>query len=152
MRKPLPASRGVEHRHCIAREVDEQLLGRPMRLSHGRRDRRAPSSIEVAEPAVAIALGMLCSIFLPQQQQRYAGPLQLSVHMGPVGQRPCRLLIERRRREQPALELDVVHPFRDRPGDANHGSPPQILTDRRSADANSDGDLPFAHAKGVAQS
>jgi hypothetical protein len=51
------------------------------------------------------------------------------------------------RREQPALEPPVVHPFRHRPGNADHGSPPQILADRRSADADGDGDMPFTHAK-----
>jgi len=95
---------------------------------------------------------MFGAIFLPQQEQRHAAPLQLPVHCCPDGQRPCRLLFERRRREQPALELAVVHPFRHRPGDADHGSPPQILANRRSADADGDRNLPFAHAKGVPQS
>ena len=95
---------------------------------------------------------MLRAIFLPQQEQRHAAPFQLPVHYRPVGQRPRRLLLECRRREQPALELAVVHPFRHRPGDADHGSPPQILANRRSADAEGDGDLPLAHAKGMPQS
>jgi hypothetical protein len=74
----------VEHRHRVAGEVDEQLLGRPVRLAHGRRDRLAPFPVEIAEAAVAIAVGMLGSIFLPQQQQRHAAPLQLPVHVDPI--------------------------------------------------------------------
>ena len=58
---------------------------------------------------------MFGAIFLPQQEQRHAAPLQFPVHCCLVGQRPCRLLPECRRREQPPLDLAVVHPFRHRP-------------------------------------
>ena len=93
-----------------------------MRLPHGWRDRIAPYPIQIAEPAVSIGVGLFGSILLPQQEQRHTASLQLPVHNRPVRQRPCRLLLERWRREQPALELGVVHPFRHRPGDADDGS------------------------------
>ena len=35
MGAPLYSKRGVEYRHRVASEVDEQLLGGPMRLPHG---------------------------------------------------------------------------------------------------------------------
>jgi hypothetical protein len=90
--------------------------------------------IAIAKSAVTVAAGVLSTILPPQQQQRHAAALQFPVHLHPIGQRPCRLIVERRRREQPALELTVVRPFRHRPGDADDGSPPQILANRRPAD------------------
>ena len=56
---PLLAGRGVEHRHRVAGIVDEQLLAGSMRLAHRRRDGLAPFPIEVAEAAVAVAVGVL---------------------------------------------------------------------------------------------
>ena len=61
----------VEHRHGIAGKVQEQLLAGRVGLPHGRRDAVAPFDVEIAEPAVAVAVGMMAAIFLPQQRQRY---------------------------------------------------------------------------------
>jgi hypothetical protein len=47
---------GIFGHSRVASEVDEQLLGGPMRLPHGRRDGFAPIAVEVAEPAVAVAV------------------------------------------------------------------------------------------------
>ena len=105
------SGRGVEHRHRIAGKIDEQLLGGPMYLAHGRRDRAPPSPIKIAEkPAVAIAVGVLGPVFLPQQQQRHGASLQLRVDvgMGVAGW----LLVESRRREQPPLKLGVGEALR----------------------------------------
>ena len=65
-----------------------------MRLPHGGRDGLAPIAVKVAEPAVAVAVGVLGSVFLPQQQQRHGAPLQFFMDVGPIGQRPYRLLVE----------------------------------------------------------
>jgi hypothetical protein len=64
----LSARDGIEHRDGIAGPIDEQLLARHMRLAHRRRDALAPLDIEVAEPAVAIAVRMLRPVFLPEQE------------------------------------------------------------------------------------
>ena len=53
---PLHAGRGVEHRHRVARPVDEQLLAGSMRLPHRRRDGLPPIPIEIAEAAIAVAV------------------------------------------------------------------------------------------------
>jgi hypothetical protein len=66
MGAPLYADRGVEHRHRVASKVDEQLLAGRVRLPHGRRDGFAPIAVEVAEPTVAVAIGVLGPVFLPQ--------------------------------------------------------------------------------------
>jgi hypothetical protein len=52
-------SQPVDHRHRVAGEVDEQLLAGHVGLPHRRRDALAPLAIELAEPAVALAVGML---------------------------------------------------------------------------------------------
>ena len=66
MGAPLYADRGVEHRHRVASKVDEQLLAGRVRLPHGRRDGFAPIAVQVAEPTVAVAIGVLGPVFLPQ--------------------------------------------------------------------------------------
>ena len=95
---------------------------------------------------------MLGPVLLPQQQQRHGAPFQLLVDLGPIGQRPCRRLVECRWREEPPLQLGIVQSLRHRPGDADDGGTPQIFADCRSAHPNRDGDLPLANAKGVPQS
>jgi DNA-binding NarL/FixJ family response regulator len=77
----------VEHRHSIAGEVYEQLLAGRVGLPHGRRDPVAPFDVEVAEPAVAVAVGMMAAVFLPQQRQRYAAAAQLGMDMPPIRKR-----------------------------------------------------------------
>jgi hypothetical protein len=72
--------------------------------------------------------------------------------MGPIGQRPCRLLVKRRRREQAPFQLGIIQSVGRRPGDADDGGAPQILANCRPAQPGRDGDLPLAHAKGVPQS
>ena len=152
MSTPFRSRRGIEDRHRVASEVDKQLLGRPVRLPHCGRDGLAPKPVEVAESAVAVAVGVLGPVLLPQQQQRHGAPFQLLVDVGPIGQRPCRRLVERRWREEPPLELGIVQSLRHRPRDADDGGAPQIFADCRSAHPNRDGDLPLANAKGVPQS
>ena len=63
----------------MAAEVYEQHLAGPVRLPHGRRDPVAPFDVEIAEPAVAVAVGMMAATFLPQQCQRHAAAAQLGV-------------------------------------------------------------------------
>ena len=105
-----------------------------MGLAHGRRHAAAPFAVEVAELAVAVAVGMLAAIVLPQQRQGQAAAAQLGMDMGPVRQRlrPWRLIA--RRREQLALQRRIVELVRDRPSDADHRRAPDVLPDRRAAD------------------
>jgi len=123
-----------------------------MRLSHGRQDGAPPGPIEIAKSTVAVTIAVRAPVFLPQQQQGHAAPLEFPVHLAPVRKRLGRRFLKRRWREQPPLQLAVVHALRHRPGDANDSGPPQILADRRTAYPNRHRDLPLAHPKGVAQS
>ena len=95
----------VEHRQGIAGEVHEQLLPGRMGLPHGRRDAVAPFDVEVAEPAVAVAVGMMAPVFLPQQRQRHAAAAQLGMDMPPFRQRLRSRRVVSRGREQLARKL-----------------------------------------------
>jgi hypothetical protein len=85
-----------------------------MRLPHRRRDGLQPRTVKVARAAIAVAVDVLDPVPLPQQQQRHALPLQLLVHLVPIGLCPGRCGLKRRRREQAPIKLGVVHPFRHR--------------------------------------
>src|SRR5579872_5337145 len=58
--------------------------------------------------------------------QRHGAPLQFLVDMGPSGQRPGWLLIERRQREQPPFQLGIVHSLGHWPGEARRRYSPTV--------------------------
>ena len=147
----LLAGRRIDHRHRVAGEVDEQLFGWSVRLAHRCRDRPLPRTVEIAEPAVAIALGLLATILLPHQLQRHAAPLQLLVDAAPVRRRSCRRCAGLRR-EQAPLQLGVVDPIGDRPADAGHACATQAVGHCRASHADRLRDLAFAHPVGMLQS
>jgi hypothetical protein len=68
-----------------------------------------------------------------------------------LGSDRARLLVERRRREQPPLQLGIAQSVGCRPRDADDGGAPQILANCRPAQPGRNGDLPLAHVKGVPQ-
>ncbi len=55
----------VDYGHALARPVDKQLLAGLVRLAHGNIDLTAPPVIQVAEPAVLVAVGMLPLVLRP---------------------------------------------------------------------------------------
>ena len=69
----------IKHRNGVAGKIHEQLLTGRMRLAHGRRDPATPFAVEIAEPAIAIAVDLAAAILLPQQRQRHAAPAQLGM-------------------------------------------------------------------------
>ena len=141
----------VEHRHGIAGKIHEQLLAGRVGLPHGRRDAVAPFDVEIAEPAVAVAVGMQAPVLLPQQRQRHAAAAQLRMDMPPLRQRLRSRRVVARRREQLALQRRVVEPLRYRPGDADHGGAADVFADRGAADPDRTGDHPLARPAGVPQ-
>ena len=143
------AGGAVDHRHGVAGEVDEQLLAGNVRLAHGGGDGSAPSDVEAAEPTVTVAVRMLGPVLLPEQHQGHAAPPKLGMDKGPVRLWAGRRRVEPGRREQTLLEVAVVQPGRDRPGDPDHGRPAQILGHRASADPDRLGDQPIAGPAGM---
>jgi hypothetical protein len=146
---PHLAGRRVDHRQGLPGEIDEQLVAGQVGLAHGQRHPAAPGGVEVAEPAVAIALGLFGPVFLPKQQQGHSGSTKLRMDPRPVGRRPQCLRQRKGWAEQPRLQLSIVQPGRYRPADADHRRPAEILGDRVAADPDRGGDLPLALATGV---
>ena len=68
----------------LARIVDERLFPGDMVLAHHRRQPPFESTKQIAEAAVAVALGMGLSVFLPEDRHRDARTLQLARQGRPV--------------------------------------------------------------------
>ena len=79
--------------------------------------RQGTGAAELA--AVAVSFRIAAAVFLPEQQQCHAAPLQLLVHPHPIN----RATLNRgcpRPRKQPPLKRRVIEVLRHRPGDPNH--------------------------------
>ena len=122
-----------------------------MGLAHRRADAAPPRDIQIAEPAVAIAVGLFGPVFLPQQEQRHATAAQLGMDMGPVRHGPGGRLVEPGGGEQPPLQLGVVDLGRHRPGDPDHRRPAQVFPDRRVSHPDRARDRPHARAARILQ-
>jgi hypothetical protein len=84
LRAPDLAGGGIDHLHRLPGEVDEQPLPRRVHLPHRRRQPALPAPIEVAPTTIAVAVGLLAPVFVPQQHQRDTRPAQFAVHRHPV--------------------------------------------------------------------
>jgi hypothetical protein len=79
---------------------------------------------------VAVAVGIMAGIFLPQQRQRHTAEAQLGMNMPPLQQRlRSRRVIARGREQRRIVEL-----LRHRPGDADYGGVTHVFPDCRAAD------------------
>jgi len=81
---------GVVDRNFLSRPVNEHLLPGFVVLTQDRIDGLLPTLKEFTEAAVAVTLGMVLPILLPQQVQGHAFAAQFLMDLGPLGQRPCR--------------------------------------------------------------
>ena len=123
-----------------------------MRLAHRGADAPAPRDIQIAEPAVAVAIPVLGPIFFPEQEQRDAAAAQLGMDMVPVRHRPRRRRVKAGGREQPPLQLGVVDLHRHRPGDPDHRRAAQVFRHRAVPDADRARDRPHTRAARILQS
>jgi hypothetical protein len=111
-----------------------------MVLAHRWRQAAAPSGVEVAEAAVAVAIRLPSPILFPYQQQGHAGSSQLGMQTRPVRLWPGRLRTTKSKCKQQALQRHIVQFRRNRPRNADNTSTPQILGDGVAADAEHDRD------------
>jgi len=91
----------------LAREVDEELLARPVLLAHDDVDLSPKGPIQVGELAVAVTVGMVLAVLEPEQLQGHALSPQLDVDVLPVRSGPDDAL-RHHWREQQLLERVVV--------------------------------------------
>ena len=139
----------VDHLQRGARVVDKYPLPGDMVLAHHRCQPPVPAAMQIAEAAVAVALWMNGAIFLPQQRQRHARPLELT-----VDRRPVRLCLDKTagaadRVEQQCFQLSVRHLRSKGPGKRGPFNPLQILVGRALPDAKARRDLPGRQSAGV---
>ena len=108
VRLELDTPLGRLDRHCLPREVGEQLLAGPVLLAHRALERLGPVLVLLAELRVTVGrqARIALDIFLPQQLQRHALAAKLTVHDGVSRFKPGR----RHRRHnhltlQPSIQL-----------------------------------------------
>ncbi len=82
-----------DHRHGVAGVVHKELLAAQVGLAHGHRQPGFPAAVELAEAAVAVALGVGLDVLVPEDLQRDVLALQLAVHRRPVGLRPATMAL-----------------------------------------------------------
>jgi hypothetical protein len=84
-RLPDLAGQPVDHhRRRVAGVIHEQLVAAGMGLAHGDRQLAFPGAVEFAEPGIAIPVGMLLDVFIPQDRQRDVLAPQLAVDASPI--------------------------------------------------------------------
>lgn len=69
----------------VAGVIDKQLVAAGVGLPHRHRDARGPAAVQLAEPRIAISVGMPLSVLVPQDLQRDVLALQLAVNRCPIG-------------------------------------------------------------------
>ena len=126
----------------LARIIHERLVAGHMVLAHHRRQPPLEPAQQIAEPAVAVALGMDLSVFLPQDHHRHAGPLQLARQGRPVRLDAAPLASRNPGAPEQPLFQDVVGDvLRQRPRQPRRRRPFQIFLDRRARHAQKPPDL-----------
>jgi hypothetical protein len=108
-----------DHRHCVAGVIDEQLVAAHVGLAHRDRELAFPEPIQLAEARVAVALGIVRDVLVPQDRQRDVLALELAMDHRPVrlGLPPVALLAAGIG-EQPRLERGVSQLLGQRPAEA----------------------------------
>ena len=126
--------RGVDDGHGLAGIIGLHHRTRSMAIAEGRARPAFESGVALAEPGVAVAVGMGCAILLPKQRQRHPLALQFA-----GDQRKIRFMLITGRpagtTEQQPLECGIiVMNRRQRPGEPSLPRAQQIGRDRRLAD------------------
>ena len=96
----------VDELRLLARVIDEELVAGAVDLAHGQAPALEPAAVEVAEPRVAITVGMPLQALEVEQLQGDARPAALGVDPGAVGRRALPLAGDLRPAVQP-LRLAV---------------------------------------------
>src|SRR5690606_27165269 len=86
----LPRSR-IDNVDRVTRKIDKYLLAADMCLPHAWPDAALPRLKMGAKPSVTKPVGVLRTIFLPQQHAGHAAPAQLFVQSRPIRNRTVRI-------------------------------------------------------------
>ena len=132
LRLPDLASRAVDDRELLAREVDEHFVAGHMLLPHHRRQMPFEGAVQVTPAAVAVPLGMDLAVLAPEDLERHARTLQLAGDHGPVRLRSAASpkLAAGRPAEQPLFKNGVGRVIRQRPAQSGCPGALQVVPDR----------------------
>ena len=120
--------------------VQKGLLPGDVPLPESHLQGRLPALVVLAELGVAVAVGLVGAIFLPQQLQRHVPAAQLLVDVGQVRQWAGRCRRQRIGKEQ-IVQLVLVHLIRQRPTQTGFLGPLQIGGDGAARPITALGDL-----------
>ena len=142
--------RSVDDRDRRPGEVEEELLAGTMLLAHDDVQAARVGPITLGEPRVAEAIGAALTVFGPEEHERDALAVQLTVDARPIGFRATK---DRGRRcrafaEEPFLELAIVECVGERPRQARVCGPVEIVADGCSGQADGDADGPGTQVLG----
>jgi hypothetical protein len=74
-----------DHRHRVTGVIDKQLVAASVGLPHRDRDAGRPAAVQLAEARVAVAVGILLDVLVPQDLQRDVLAPQLAMKRDPIG-------------------------------------------------------------------
>ena len=141
------AGGGVDQLDGLPGIVDEQPLAGRMHLAHRRRQPALPPAAQLAEPRIAVAVGLARPVLLPQQHQGDARPAQLAMQ-----RRPVRLGLapgagrDAGADEQQRLERGIAQRRRQRPDQAGRRRVPHVVAHRAARHHRAARDRPVAGA------
>ena len=121
-----------------------------MGLPHRDRDAGCPAAVQLAKARVAVALGVLLDVLVPQDLKRDVLALQLAVNRCPIrlGAAAVPLLLPGCGKELP-FEHRVGHVGRQGPTETGGSEPLQRQPNRRRRHADPTGDLVAGHPGGI---
>jgi len=137
----LPGQPVDDHRCPVAGVIDEQLFAAGMGLAHRDRELALPRPIEIAEAGIAVSVGVLLDVLVPQDRKCDVLALEF-----PVDHRPVRLdlaamaLLSPGVLVQPRFKIRVRHIIGQRPGQARGRKTLQRRAHRRWRQPHPPGD------------
>jgi len=140
----------IDDRQRRASVIDKQLLAGCMGLPHGDGQLADPFPVMLAEGAVAVAIGMLGLVLLPEQVEGDVLPAQLPMDGRPVGFGTFDVA-RQHGRKQPGLKGGLVQPSRQGIANAGATGTTQVLADRGRAGADDVGNFSLAAPTFVVQ-
>jgi hypothetical protein len=136
-----------DHRHRVARVIDEQLVAAHVGLAHRDRELAFPDSVQLAEAGVAVALRIARDVLVPEDRQRDVLALELAMDARPVGlQLTPVALLRAGIREQLRLERGIAQLLGRRPAQPGSLEASDCRADCRCRHSNPAGDLTRRYA------
>jgi hypothetical protein len=83
------------HRHGVAGVIHEQFVATHVGLAHRNRELALPTSVQLAEAGIAVALRIALNVLVPEDRQRDVLALELAMDACPVRLNPTTVTLLR---------------------------------------------------------